>query len=96
MNEEEIKLAIEDVKKLCDLKMERYEMVSLRSALDELGINPEPVIKYVAAHGFNYCADHTIQSYDREGAVRPSQEVCYWVQISSRVDWSVSPNVYCC
>jgi hypothetical protein len=90
MNEDEIKSAIEDVKKLCDVKMDGYKMVSLRSALRELKIEEQPVIDYVSKHGFTYCLDYTIAATDHfEGNTeKPSQDVCYWGpdQLKSRLD----------
>lgn len=89
MTEDEIKSAIEDVKKLCDEYMNGYQMVSLRSALNALDIDPVPVIKYVAEHGFDYCLDSTVKCSSWNTTPEyPIQDVCYWGpdQLKSRLE----------
>lgn len=92
VNEAQIKEAIEQVMIHCDLKMANYEMVSLRSCLDELGYgttDTQEVIEYVANKGFDYCLDYTIKCKGPDGPEYPSSDVCYWGpdQLKSRLQF---------
>lgn len=96
LNDDQIKEAITQVKVHCDILQERYEPVSLRSALNSLGYESEDtqqVIEYVASRGFTYCLDHTIKCSSGVGDTPdeyPSSDVCYWGpdQLKSRL-WCV-------
>ena len=76
--------AITEVKDLCDKYMAGYKMVSMRSALYDLGYpadQADVIIRHVADRGFSYCLDHTIPctSYALGPAERhPAQSVCVW------------------
>lgn len=89
--------AVEKVKELCDAKMDGYHMVSLRSALRELGYAKaaqDQVIRWVAYRGFTYCLDPIITSTwwdsnnNKEVAEYPDWQVCYWGpdQLKSRLN----------
>lgn len=94
---DQIREAVDKVKDLCDAKMDGYQMVSLRSALEELGYNTpdrNQVIRWVAYRGFTYCLDHIILSTwwdsnaNKEVSEYPNWEVCYWGpdQLKSRLN----------
>jgi hypothetical protein len=96
MTSEQIREAVEQVKVSCDLKMENYEMVSMRGALYELGYtedDAQQVIEYVASRGFDYCLDPTIGSNshftnETKQLQYPTADVCYWGpdQLKSRLN----------
>jgi hypothetical protein len=77
----------------CELKMQNYEGVSARGALIELGYGQQQldqVLADIAARGFDYCLDRTIECSDGEGGrgrTYPSQDVCVWGpdQLKSRL-----------
>lgn len=91
----DIQQAVKDVMELCDRKMPKYEMVSMRSALVEAGYDSEEVttvLEYVASKGFDYCLDSTIKCSSGVGSrphgrEYPNQQVCYWGpdQLKSRL-----------
>jgi hypothetical protein len=96
MSDPEIVEAITKVKALCDEHYaDGYRMISMRSGLIEAGYSRDDqisaVLEYVAARGFEYCLDHTIEC--SSGATgkprsRPSRDVCWWGpdQLKSRLD----------
>lgn len=95
MTEDQIQDAVRQVRVHCDLLMENYEMVSMRSALYTLGFDPDEadeVIQYCADHGFSYCLDPMIpaKSYPDFIEEYPVASVCYWGpdQLKSRL-WGV-------
>lgn len=95
LNDAQVKEAVLQVKVHCDILQERYEPVSLRSALNTLGYESEDtqqVIEYVASRGFTYCLDHTIKCSEGGGSsnkIYPSSDVCYWGpdQLKSRLEF---------
>lgn len=93
MTEDQIYEAIRQLHVQCELKQPNYEMVSVRSALNELGYNSkdiETIILFIAKGGFAYCMDHTIAVNHPDNPKKyeyPSQDVCYWGpdQLASRL-----------
>jgi hypothetical protein len=95
MSDPEIVEAIEKVKALCDAYYaDGYQPVSMRSGLTASGYDREQireVLAYVAARGFEYCLDYTIEcssgTTDKPRS-RPDQQVCWWGpdQLKSRLD----------
>lgn len=92
LTKDQVLEAIEQLKSLCDGKMQNYEMISVRSGLYELGYGQEQadvVVRALELAGFTNCCDPMVAVKNVDGGKDeyPSEQVCYWGpdQLKSRL-----------